>query len=161
MPRPAGRGMAPALAAGSISPWRSGLRRYDEARTVIMSRFLSRKYLKFREAAAHGPIDEDVTCPHCGYILRGLRYGQNCPECGQLMMVRNGTCLKCMACGTTTGCSYPPVATNHPNGRGAGRARSVCQGPARHVTAREYWRFRTSLTSRQQFAPGVTSSTHT
>jgi len=31
--------------------------------------------------------------------------GDPCPECGQLMMVRNGTCLKCMACGTTTGCS--------------------------------------------------------
>ena len=31
--------------------------------------------------------------------------GDPCPECGQLMMVRSGTCLKCMACGTTTGCS--------------------------------------------------------
>jgi len=31
--------------------------------------------------------------------------GDPCPECGQLMMVRNGTCLKCMDCGTTTGCS--------------------------------------------------------
>ncbi len=31
--------------------------------------------------------------------------GDPCPDCGQLMMVRNGTCLKCMACGTTTGCS--------------------------------------------------------
>jgi ribonucleoside-diphosphate reductase alpha chain len=31
--------------------------------------------------------------------------GDPCPECGQLMMVRNGTCLKCMSCGTTTGCS--------------------------------------------------------
>jgi len=31
--------------------------------------------------------------------------GDPCTECGQLMMVRNGTCLKCMSCGTTTGCS--------------------------------------------------------
>ncbi|PZC40230.1 MAG: ribonucleoside-diphosphate reductase alpha chain [Chloroflexi bacterium] len=31
--------------------------------------------------------------------------GDPCDECGQMMMVRNGTCLKCMACGTTTGCS--------------------------------------------------------
>ena len=32
--------------------------------------------------------------------------GDPCDECGQMMMVRNGTCLKCVACGTTTGCSY-------------------------------------------------------
>ena len=31
--------------------------------------------------------------------------GDPCPECGQLMMVRNGTCLKCMSCGATSGCS--------------------------------------------------------
>ena len=31
--------------------------------------------------------------------------GDPCTDCGQLMMVRNGTCLKCMACGTTSGCS--------------------------------------------------------
>ena len=31
--------------------------------------------------------------------------GDPCDECGQLMMVRNGTCLKCMNCGGTSGCS--------------------------------------------------------
>ena len=31
--------------------------------------------------------------------------GDPCPECGQLMMVRNGTCLKCVSCGATSGCS--------------------------------------------------------
>ena len=31
--------------------------------------------------------------------------GELCPECGQLTMVRNGTCLKCVSCGATTGCS--------------------------------------------------------
>ena len=31
--------------------------------------------------------------------------GDPCMECGQLMMVRSGTCLKCMACGATSGCS--------------------------------------------------------
>jgi len=31
--------------------------------------------------------------------------GDICQECGQAMMVRNGTCLKCMSCGTTSGCS--------------------------------------------------------
>ena len=31
--------------------------------------------------------------------------GDPCTECGQMMMVRNGTCLKCTACGATSGCS--------------------------------------------------------
>ncbi len=31
--------------------------------------------------------------------------GDICPECQSTMMVRNGTCLKCLSCGTTTGCS--------------------------------------------------------
>ncbi|MBX7057330.1 MAG: vitamin B12-dependent ribonucleotide reductase [Leptospirales bacterium] len=31
--------------------------------------------------------------------------GDPCPECGQLTLVRNGSCLKCNSCGATTGCS--------------------------------------------------------
>lgn len=36
--------------------------------------------------------------------LKGYE-GDPCPECGQLTMVRNGTCLKCDSCGATSGCS--------------------------------------------------------
>ena len=31
--------------------------------------------------------------------------GDSCDECGNFTLVRNGTCLKCMTCGSTTGCS--------------------------------------------------------
>ena len=31
--------------------------------------------------------------------------GDPCLECGNLTMVRNGTCLKCDSCGATSGCS--------------------------------------------------------
>ena len=31
--------------------------------------------------------------------------GDPCTECGQFTMVRNGTCLKCISCGSTSGCS--------------------------------------------------------
>jgi ribonucleoside-diphosphate reductase alpha chain len=31
--------------------------------------------------------------------------GEACRECGNFTLVRNGTCLKCDTCGTTTGCS--------------------------------------------------------
>src|SRR5262249_6290877 len=36
--------------------------------------------------------------------LKGYE-GDPCSDCGQFTMVRNGTCLKCITCGTTTGCS--------------------------------------------------------
>jgi ribonucleoside-diphosphate reductase alpha chain len=36
--------------------------------------------------------------------LKGYQ-GDPCRECGQFTMVRNGTCLKCDTCGTTSGCS--------------------------------------------------------
>ena len=31
--------------------------------------------------------------------------GDSCSECGNFTLVRNGTCLKCVTCGSTTGCS--------------------------------------------------------
>ncbi|WP_202617927.1 vitamin B12-dependent ribonucleotide reductase [Aureimonas leprariae] len=31
--------------------------------------------------------------------------GDSCPECSNFTMVRNGTCLKCDTCGSTSGCS--------------------------------------------------------
>ena len=31
--------------------------------------------------------------------------GESCPECANFTMVRNGTCLKCDTCGSTSGCS--------------------------------------------------------
>ncbi|MEP0322175.1 hypothetical protein, partial [Bauldia litoralis] len=36
--------------------------------------------------------------------LRGY-LGDACGECGNFTLVRNGTCLKCDTCGSTTGCS--------------------------------------------------------
>ena len=36
--------------------------------------------------------------------LKGFE-GDPCIECGSFSLVRNGTCLKCNNCGSTTGCS--------------------------------------------------------
>jgi ribonucleoside-diphosphate reductase alpha chain len=36
--------------------------------------------------------------------LKGYE-GDPCGNCGQMTLVRNGTCLKCMSCGETSGCS--------------------------------------------------------
>jgi ribonucleoside-diphosphate reductase alpha chain len=39
-------------------------------------------------------------------LARMLGYeGDPCSECGQFTLVRNGTCLKCLTCGATSGCS--------------------------------------------------------
>ncbi|TCT11332.1 ribonucleoside-diphosphate reductase class II [Tepidamorphus gemmatus] len=37
-------------------------------------------------------------------MLKGY-VGESCTECGNFTMVRNGTCLKCDTCGSTSGCS--------------------------------------------------------
>jgi ribonucleoside-diphosphate reductase alpha chain len=31
--------------------------------------------------------------------------GDSCGNCGNFTLVRNGTCMKCNTCGSTTGCS--------------------------------------------------------
>jgi ribonucleoside-diphosphate reductase alpha chain len=31
--------------------------------------------------------------------------GDPCGECGQFTLVRGGTCLRCVSCGSTSGCS--------------------------------------------------------
>ena len=36
--------------------------------------------------------------------LKGYE-GDPCPECGQLTLIRSGSCCKCDTCGTTSGCS--------------------------------------------------------
>ena len=51
-----------------------------------MSSFFSQRYLRFRKAAEGGPIEADLPCRTCGYNLRGLNYGRNCPECGNAIV---------------------------------------------------------------------------
>lgn len=48
--------------------------------------------------------------PPLGYSARKVSQlkgytGDTCQDCGNLSMVRNGTCLKCDTCGATSGCS--------------------------------------------------------
>lgn len=54
-----------------------------------LSSFFSNKYLKYRGLLGkHAPaIATDVFCAGCGYNLRGLTPGRNCPECGRQIPV--------------------------------------------------------------------------
>jgi ribonucleoside-diphosphate reductase alpha chain len=55
------------------------------------------------QAAGAAALDSEAEALN---IARMQGYeGDPCPVCGHLTMVRNGTCLKCLTCGSTTGCS--------------------------------------------------------
>lgn len=51
---------------------------------------------KGRAITLHSNIQRAIQAGYTGDI---------CPECQSMTMVRNGTCLKCTTCGSTTGCS--------------------------------------------------------
>jgi len=56
--------------------------------------------------AAVGPIQERDAEARARQAAREMGFtGDICDDCGSSQMVRNGTCLKCDACGSTTGCS--------------------------------------------------------
>ena len=51
------------------------------------------------EPAERSIADRRAEAKMKGYV------GEACPECANFTLVRNGTCLKCDTCGSTTGCS--------------------------------------------------------
>ncbi len=53
-----------------------------------MGQFLTKKYLKYRDAMSGAPVSGDQSCDQCSYNLRGLRYGGACPECGTPITLR-------------------------------------------------------------------------
>ena len=57
-----------------------------------------------RESAVYEEDEDEMTKTRRLARERGFT-GDICDDCGSSQMVRNGTCLKCNACGSTTGCS--------------------------------------------------------
>ncbi len=49
--------------------------------------------------------DRDVKAERIAAARMKGYEGEACGECGNFTMVRNGTCLKCDTCGSTSGCS--------------------------------------------------------
>ncbi len=56
-------------------------------------------------AAATAPSEKDIAAQQRAAAKAKGYEGSACPECHNFTMVRNGTCLKCDTCGSTTGCS--------------------------------------------------------
>ena len=55
--------------------------------------------------AEQGPLERTAVAEKRSQARMKGFTGEACGECGNFTLVRNGTCLKCDTCGSTTGCS--------------------------------------------------------
>jgi ribonucleoside-diphosphate reductase alpha chain len=87
--------------------------------TDYIFRFLGSRFLSGDARAAVGLVEREeapraiapveTRAPEPSSVERGIAFSPqadapSCPDCGALM-VRNGSCYKCLNCGTTSGCS--------------------------------------------------------
>jgi ribonucleoside-diphosphate reductase alpha chain len=56
-------------------------------------------------SATAGPARGQIVAAKAREAIAKGYSGDACTQCGQFTLVRNGTCLKCDSCGTTSGCS--------------------------------------------------------
>ncbi len=56
------------------------------------------------EALPFAKVERSIADRRAEAKMKGY-VGESCPECANFTLVRNGTCLKCDTCGSTTGCS--------------------------------------------------------
>jgi len=56
-------------------------------------------------APSTGPAKGQIVAAKAREAIAKGYSGDACTQCGQFTLVRNGTCLKCDSCGTTSGCS--------------------------------------------------------
>ncbi|MGA0531214.1 vitamin B12-dependent ribonucleotide reductase [Hansschlegelia sp. KR7-227] len=61
-------------------------------------------HLAWEAPASPAPAAKTADALRMEARLKGYE-GESCSECGNFTMVRNGTCLKCDTCGSTSGCS--------------------------------------------------------
>ena len=91
---PAGEARAATMLAADV---RETAQMHAHAQTVV--------------TAAGGTMAVSVEAEGVGVTLRRIEAkvkgyeGDACGECGNFTLVRNGTCMKCVTCGGTTGCS--------------------------------------------------------
>jgi ribonucleoside-diphosphate reductase alpha chain len=75
----------------------------------VVEKFVNwfRRFFASNEATRQEFVSEDAKRPDLlRYEARARGYeGNACVTCGNFTMVRNGTCLRCDSCGSTTGCS--------------------------------------------------------
>jgi len=78
----------------------------DELAEEVAKRVQTKKKTPVKEqAGVRQKADEDEKLSDYDQAKQLGYTGDSCPECGSMTMVRNGTCLKCITCGSTSGCS--------------------------------------------------------
>ncbi len=72
----------------------------------MSERFEVQRTIPFDAATIFGVISSPAghVAIDASGMLQGYE-GDPCGECGNFTLVRNGTCMKCDTCGSTTGCS--------------------------------------------------------
>ncbi|MCP5432583.1 MAG: vitamin B12-dependent ribonucleotide reductase [Alphaproteobacteria bacterium] len=88
-------------ASGPAMDARSGVQGRSAARTGTDG---GAKFLLEEDVVTVGPTGRKEVHRVIEARIKGYE-GDPCPSCGHLTLVRNGTCLKCDTCGSTTGCS--------------------------------------------------------
>jgi ribonucleoside-diphosphate reductase alpha chain len=97
-----GGGNVMALHAGGARAEVAGATALKVEREVIVAPATALEKLDWTDARAHAKAaasEKRAEARAKGYE------GEACGECGNFTLVRNGTCMKCDTCGSTTGCS--------------------------------------------------------
>jgi ribonucleoside-diphosphate reductase alpha chain len=71
---------------------------------VVSENFEEETEVNHRSVAAEEQFSLEVSNQITKAKMQGYE-GDSCNECGNFTLVRNGTCLKCNTCGSTSGCS--------------------------------------------------------
>jgi ribonucleoside-diphosphate reductase alpha chain len=76
----------------------------EEARKLSPAEQLEQHHLPFSKSESRAEARALAAEKRAEAKAKGYE-GEACEECGNFTLVRNGTCLKCDTCGSTTGCS--------------------------------------------------------
>lgn len=71
----------------------------QQQQNLVDTWFVGHKEKSIEAYSGHTPAEKSAEARVKGYE------GEPCPNCQQFTLVRNGSCLKCVTCGETTGCS--------------------------------------------------------
>jgi len=86
-------------AAGDNNPIRMNFSRSDAGAVALKQTWSKAGTTLATQATGPSKAELRAEAQAKGYV------GDMCAECGSFTLIRNGTCLKCDTCGSTTGCS--------------------------------------------------------
>ena len=79
----------------------------DDEDTFTSATEIEAQVAKLAESVNQKPLRGALADPANGSKQARIKgyEGDACPDCGQFTLIRNGACLRCDSCGTSTGCS--------------------------------------------------------